>query len=76
MIICSDRGGQVPRHADKPFPRTIIMKDEAALLMPRLLSEGIHTQIYEQYKQICEVTKKLNEFLDNLDNNNEKLLNL
>ena len=61
---------------DKPFPRTIIMKDEAALLMPRLLSEGIHTQIYEQYKQICEVTKKLNEFLDNLDNNNEKLLDL
>ncbi|WP_155808511.1 hypothetical protein [Xylanibacter brevis] len=52
------------------------MKDEAALLMPRLLSEGIHTQIYEQYKQICEVTKKLNEFLDNLDNNNEKLLDL
>ena len=61
---------------DAPFPRHIYLKDYADLLMPRLLADGVHTTIFEQYQKICNACEELNNLLNSWENNNEKLLDL
>lgn len=60
----------------KTLSLTILVKEVLPFLMPKLLEDGIHTEMYNQYIRLCEVTSALNESLINCDTNNEKLLSI
>lgn len=61
---------------DKTSSFTTRVKFDSSLFMPKLLEQGVHTKVYEQYKLIREITNSLNQSLNSWDNNNEKLLDL